>query len=168
MQPADRTAVWMTKVYTEALASKDTRTKVGALIVGPDGETRSMGYNGFARDSDDYNAFRHVSPEKQYWVVHAEENAIYNAAAEGIATRGCTMITQGMPCDLKCGKAIVQARIATVIIHKEWNDENPHRYERTRELFRETCVTLIEWSGEILKPIGWADGAVRPAERVAA
>ena len=44
----DRTAVYMTMAYLVAMQSKDERTWIGAVIVGPDNEVRSTGYNGWA------------------------------------------------------------------------------------------------------------------------
>ncbi len=99
-----------------ATKSKDRSTVVGAIIVGPDHEIRSTGYNGFPRGVDDDIDSRHERPEKYSWTEHAERNAIYNAARVGIATKGCTMYInwEPSPCD-DCSRAIVQSGITTVI-----------------------------------------------------
>ncbi|MEC8351943.1 MAG: CMP deaminase, partial [Candidatus Thermoplasmatota archaeon] len=56
--------------------SKDPSTKVGCVVVGPDREIRSTGFNGFPRgiqDSDDRLTNRDL---KYPLICHAEENAI--------------------------------------------------------------------------------------------
>ena len=74
-----------------AVKSKDPTTKIGALIVGPDREIRSTGYNSFPRGLDDNVRERMERPEKYYWIEHAERNAIYNAARCGTTLKGCTV-----------------------------------------------------------------------------
>ncbi len=95
--------------------SKDRSTHVGALIVGPDRELRSTGYNGFCRGVDDDINSRHERPEKYMWTEHAERNAIYNAARAQIGTKGCTMYLnwEPKPC-ADCARAIIQAGIIKV------------------------------------------------------
>ena len=62
--------------------SKDRSTKVGCVVIGPDREVRSMGYNGFPRGINDEIERRHARPDK--YTEHAERNAIYNAARVGV------------------------------------------------------------------------------------
>ena len=78
--------------------SKDT-TKIGAVIVGPDREIRSTGYNGFPRGVNDDVPERHERPFKYFYTPHAELNAILNAARVGTPTKDCTMyVTTRPPC----------------------------------------------------------------------
>ena len=65
--------------------SKDPSTKVGCVVVGPDREIRSTGFNGFPRgiqDSDERLTNRDL---KYPLICHAEENAIMHAARIGLA-----------------------------------------------------------------------------------
>ena len=62
--------------------SKDTSTKTGAVIVGPDKEIRATGYNGFVRGVDDDVFERFERPTKYDFFEHAERNAVYTACAE--------------------------------------------------------------------------------------
>ncbi len=71
--------------------SKDRRTKIGAVIVGPDNEIVSTGYNSFPRGIDDDVEERQVRPEKYYWFEHAERNSIYNAARIGVRLKDTKM-----------------------------------------------------------------------------
>jgi deoxycytidylate deaminase len=61
--------------------------RVGAVIVGPDNEIRSTGYNGLPRGVNDAVEERHsrITGAKYIWSCHAEQNAIFNAARIGIA-----------------------------------------------------------------------------------
>ena len=117
--------------------SKDTSTTVGAIIVGPHNEVRSIGYNDFPRGVIDnihdgrycnLHGYVNVSEEielinarrerplKYKYTEHAERNAIYNAAAEGIALRGCRIyVNKLLPCS-DCARAIIQSGITEVIV----------------------------------------------------
>jgi dCMP deaminase len=97
-----------------AALSKDPSTKVGALIIGPANEIRATGWNGFPRDVSDDPARWHDKPTKYKFVVHAEVNAICNAARSGVSTEGCSLLVTALhPCN-ECAKAIVQAGIRKV------------------------------------------------------
>src|SRR3972149_4666305 len=91
-----------------AKKSKDRSTKIGAVVVGPDNEVRSLGYNGFPRGINDDVEERHRRPAKYLWSEHAERNAIYNAVRAGICLRGCTMYVHSHPC-VDCARAIIQS-----------------------------------------------------------
>jgi len=107
---------WMALAQLVATWSKDRGRKVGAVIVGPDNEVRSTGFNGIPRGVDDDVEERHdaASGEKYLWVSHAERNAIYNAALLGVSTKGCTIYVPWYPC-IECAKAIVQAGIGRIV-----------------------------------------------------
>jgi dCMP deaminase len=99
-----------------SLKSKDMSTGVGAIIVGPDHEQRSAGYNGFPRGVDDTIEKRHDRPLKYEFTEHAERNAIYNAARVGTPINGCVMYLNWwpLPCP-DCARALIQAGITEVI-----------------------------------------------------
>ena len=107
---------WMALAQLIATWSKDRGRKVGAVIVGPDNEIRSTGFNGIPRGVNDDVEERHdaASGEKYLWVSHAERNAIYNAALLGVSTKGCTLYVPWYPC-IECAKAIVQAGIGKLV-----------------------------------------------------
>ena len=71
-----------------AKKSKDPSMQVGVVIVGPDHEVRSTGFNGFARGVNENYSSRWGRPAKYKWVEHAERNAIYNAARMGTPNGG--------------------------------------------------------------------------------
>lgn len=153
---------FMSLVYLVAMKSKDESTKLGAVIVGPDKEIRSTGYNSFPRRIKDNKPERQERPEKYYWFAHAERNAIDNAARMGLSLKNCRMYTQGIPC-MDCARSIVQVGINLVIIDKkwggDWNDKWSENSKRTKELFDEAGVELEFFDGNVIKELyGFRNG----------
>lgn len=144
---------FMTMVYLVAMRSKDKSTHVGAVIVGPDNEVRSVGYNSFPRHINDDLPERQERPEKYFWFSHAERNAIYNAAMVGTPIKGCRMYTNGIPCN-DCAWGILNSGIAEVIIDAAWDRGNYAQWiehaERTKVMFKEADVKLRFWEGDLL------------------
>ena len=102
--------------------SKDPSTKVGAVVVGPDREIRSTGYNGLVRGVDDDNPERLERPTKYDFFEHAERNAIYNACLIGSSLKGCVIYVTAIPCP-DCARAIIQSGIKMVITYSP--EESP-------------------------------------------
>lgn len=99
-----------------ASLSKDPRTKVGAVILGPAFEIRSTGWNGFPRHVGDFNERWEDRETKYKYVCHAEANAITNAARMGTPLDGCTLlVTSLFPCQ-ECAKLIIQSGIKTIYV----------------------------------------------------
>jgi dCMP deaminase len=124
--------------------SKDRSSKFGCVVVGPDNEIRTTGYNGFPRGVNDDDNSRHERPEKYFWAEHAERNAIYNAARVGIPLKGCRIYVNGTPC-MDCARAIVQAGIVEVIKREPSGDYQSRWGEHTARinaLFNESSVTM--------------------------
>ncbi len=95
------------------LWSKDPGTKVGCVLVN---ERRiiSTGYNGFPQTiSDDLE--RYIDRDfKLSITVHAEKNAILNAAKNGTKVEGSTLYVTFPPCS-QCASAVIQAGVAKVV-----------------------------------------------------
>jgi dCMP deaminase len=105
---------FMGMAFYVAGKSKDESTKVGAVIVGPDNEVVSIGFNGIPRGVRDYKS-RFVPPEKYAWINHAERNAIDNAARVGQRLKGCHMYCT-LPTCSDCAKGIVQSGLSGITI----------------------------------------------------
>jgi len=115
-----------------ATKSKDPSTQFGCVIVGPDNELRSSGYNSFPRGLNDNVPERLVRPEKYFWFEHSERNAIYNAARMGISLKDCKLYIHGIPC-VSCARAIVQVGIIEVIYDsKRWDEYVQHQADRVK------------------------------------
>jgi dCMP deaminase len=129
------------------IKSKDPNTKVAAIIVGPNNEIRSTGYNGFPRGFNDTDNTKWVKPQKYYFVEHAERNSIYNAARVGTSTENCRIYVSHFPC-VDCARAIIQSGIKEVIISEKHLSSFKHttnhyfeHEEKTREMFRQCKVS---------------------------
>lgn len=117
---------FMTLARTIALKSKDPSTKVGCVIVGPDNEIRSTGYNGYPRGMDD--RVQYERPIKYKFYEHAERNAIYNSARFGAPIKECTIYISSLPPCTDCSRAIIQSGITWVFyscleIPERWIDD---------------------------------------------
>lgn len=127
--------------------SKDPSTKVGSVIIAPNGHTViSTGYNGFARGILD-TEYRLADRETKYgFIVHAELNAILNAARNGYPTMGCTLYCSGLPPCRECAKAIIQAGIAEVVVRVPNTEGIPERWIQSIEdgdrMLKEAVVTV--------------------------
>ncbi len=152
MIPALPNQKWDRRFLDQALAiaqwSKDQSTKVGCVIVGPNREIRSSGYNGFPRGVNDDVPERHVRPVKYKFFEHAERNAIYNAARVGTAIDGCTLYCgstmQGPPC-VDCARACIQSGIARVVcggssFPGDWREDWRESMLVSVDLFKEAGV----------------------------
>src|ERR1700730_5099488 len=127
-----------------AARSKDRNTQIGCVVVGPNHEIRTTGYNSFPRGIRDDVPERLVRPAKYLWIEHAERNAICNAARAGTAPEGCTIYVDIMCC-MDCARAVVQAGIVQVVISAERMKEYSSDYYNqhcgmTEVLFSEAGV----------------------------
>jgi len=109
----------------KVVASRATcnRATVGAVVVDPeDHQILVSGYNGSPRKLDHCDEVGHLMQENHCRrVVHAEINAICQAARRGISLKGSVIyITGYFPC-LNCMKAIIQAGIKEVVYEKEYH-----------------------------------------------
>lgn len=140
---------FMTLARHVSSRSKDRSTKVGCVIVGPDNEIRSTGYNSFPRGINDDAEERHARPEKYLWTEHAERNAIYNAARVGVALKGCRAYLPWFPC-MDCARALVQSGIVELIaIQPDLNDPKwGEDFKRVGTLLSEAGVALRFMSDE--------------------
>ena len=144
----------MSMVYLLAEGSKDKKTHIGAVVIGPDKEIRTTGYNGFVRDLDDNVPERQEKPEKDFWFEHAERNSIYNATRFGASLKGCKMYTNGVPC-MNCARGVVQSGIEEIIVDKNWEKTNQgsdiEESRRSLEMFGEVGIKVRYWDGDLIK-----------------
>jgi dCMP deaminase len=121
-----------------ARMSKDPSTRVGAIIVGPDREIRSTGFNGFPRGIADTPERLNDRDLKLRLIVHGEMNAVLNAARIGVSVRGCTLylgatddsllVWGGPPCT-RCTVELIQAGLSEIVsftpksVPSRWHDD---------------------------------------------
>lgn len=123
-----------------ALKSKD-ETKVGAVLVGLDGEIRLTGFNGPPRGVTDLPA-RRERPAKYLFASHAEQNLVAFAAREGIRTRGCSVFVTHHPCSA-CAKTLIQAGIRRVYVGPGQTSMPRDEFEAAATMFAEAGVEVI-------------------------
>lgn len=123
--------------------SKDTSTKVGAVIVNDSNRIISTGYNGFVIGADDSIESRYEKNKKYLYTEHAERNAIYSAAEKGDSTRNATIYMQLYPC-VDCARAIIQSGIKRVVCTKpDFNNEKwGESWRIAEELFNECKIEV--------------------------
>ena len=123
--------------------SKDPSTQVGCVIVGPDREVRSTGFNGLPRGIAD-TAERLEDRELKYPLIcHAEENAIMHAARIGMSLKGCTVYVTWPPCT-RCARALIQSGGSEAVypasaeVPERWTDD----FALASEMLSEAGVAL--------------------------
>lgn len=123
--------------------SKDPSTQVGCVVVGPDREIRSTGFNGFPRGIDDDSERLGDRAKKYPLICHAEENAIMHAARIGVSLKGCSAYVTWPPCT-RCARSLIQAGVQTVLypagleIPERWTED----FEISTDMFREAGVAV--------------------------
>lgn len=109
----EKLQLYIKRALVTAESSPDAETKVGAILVSKStGSVISEGYNGFVRGAND-EALPKTRPAKYDFVIHAEQNLIYNAARNGVRTDACFLVSTHSPC-VNCARALYQAGIDTV------------------------------------------------------
>lgn len=117
--------------------SKDPTTKVGAVCVGLDRRSISLGYNGFPRGLADLPDRYEDRPTKYLYTQHAERNALDNATFD---LHGGTLATTMFPC-VECTKSIISKGITKLITppvpepigEPSWRDGCRHSLSMLRE-----------------------------------
>lgn len=120
--------------------SKDPSTKIGCVIVGPDREIRSTGFNGFPRGVLDRKDRLENREVKYKLICHAEENAIAQAARVGVSLKGCSSYCPWPSCS-RCARSLINAGISEVIFSDK---EVPERWREDfllgLDMFKEAGV----------------------------
>jgi dCMP deaminase len=125
--------------------SKDPSCPVGAIIVSSDRLVVSTGFNGMARGLKDDRQTLSDKSKKLDWVVHAEHNAILNAARYGVSTQGCSLYVNKFPC-FACMMVIVQAGIVRLYTsdHEYWkNDPLDASHDGKRYVQRVAQIEIV-------------------------
>jgi len=135
----------------ELVATRSTclRRKVGAVLV-KDKRILATGYNGAPRNLPHCEVtgclrekLRIPSGERQEICrgLHAEQNAIIQAALYGASIKGSILYCTHQPC-ITCSKMIINAGIEKVVFKGEYPDR------LAREMLEEAKVKLIKFGGE--------------------
>ncbi len=71
--------------------------------------------------------------------IHAEQNAIIQAALHGVSTEGAALFCTDQPCIL-CSKMLINAGITTVVFQGDYPDS------LAKEMLMEADISLIKWT----------------------
>ena len=139
MSRVDWHTYFMNIARQAATRSTCDRRHVGAVIV-RDRTILSTGYNGSIRKLEHSDEIGHMM-ENDHCVatVHAEANAIIQAAKNGVAVDGAEMYTTDSPC-WSCFKLLANAGIRTVYYGSFYRDR------RSLEVARQLGIRLIDQS----------------------
>jgi dCMP deaminase len=125
------------------------RRQVGAVIV-RDRRILATGYNGAPRGLSHCPENGHLNDFPQGCMraghcirsLHAEQNALLQAAMIGVACEGATMYVSCQPCNM-CAKMIINAGISKVIYEGDYPDDF------SVELFKDAEVELIRYTANV-------------------
>jgi dCMP deaminase len=159
----DRYMSWDTYFMCIAILSsfrsKDRKTQNGACIVDTDRRIIGIGYNGLPRGlSDDLPELwgdiddRDIVCSKHTYVVHAEQNAIYNCMTHDM--RGATIYATQFPCHI-CAQAIIQVGLRRVVYYRR-KDHHDRINEAVDKMFRHAGVESLHLEVEDVADLGFA------------
>ena len=140
--------------------SADQHTQTGVVIVRKK-KIIARGANHAPRDVI-LTPERNERPLKYSFIEHAERNAIYEAARQGVKIKGSTLYSPWFPC-AECARAIIQSGIEELVCHQEMEDlSTKHMYMVTDNgrfwdhsqhhasmMFKEAGVSYRNVSGKI-------------------
>ena len=121
--------------------SKDPSSQIGAVAIGSKGQVLAQGYNGFPRGIMDSTMRLADRAEKYKYIVHAEQNLIYNATFNGVNLDGSTIYVTGLPTCSECAKGVIQVGIKRVVmpvqdVKEQWVES----WSLTKKMFKEAGV----------------------------
>ncbi len=130
------------------------RGRCATIIVGPGNTILTTGYTGSAPGDDHCDDVGHFMVTLKYpdgsssqhcqRTLHAEENAILQAAMDGIPLKGATLYCKMTPC-FYCARRIARVGIKRVVVLKRY-----HAEKMTLEIFKK-CGVKFEVKENILE-----------------
>lgn len=135
---------YMALATAASLKSKDS-TKVGAILVDPEGAVILTAFNGPPKgvvDSPD----KFVRPDKYMYASHAEVNLVAFAARRGIMTIGCSVYCTHLSC-ASCARTLIQAGIKELVYGEGHFMDIDHDRKFTEQMFQEAGVILRKYGG---------------------
>lgn len=147
MDRPDNDRYFMEMAFLVSKRSTCIRRQVGAVIV-KDKRVLSTGYNGSPKGTmhcEDLGCIREqmqIPSGTRHELcrgVHAEQNAVIQAAYFGVSIRGSTVYTTTYPCSM-CAKILINAGITEVVYSEGYVDS------LSEMLFSETNILVREYS----------------------
>ena len=129
---------FMATAFLIATRSACQRLNVGCVIVSKGTHKNRIiaaGYNGFLPGAPHISR---VDNDHEQSTVHAEQNAISDAARRGVSLSGSTAYITHFPC-IVCAKLLVAAGVNVIKFHFDYNN-NP----MVDEIFKENGIECIQ------------------------
>jgi len=129
---------FMATAFLIATRSACQRLNVGCVIVSKGTHKNRIiaaGYNGFLPGAPHISR---IDNDHEQSTVHAEQNAISDAARRGVSLSGSTAYTTHFPC-IVCAKLLVAAGVNEIKFHFDYNN-NP----MVEEIFKENEIKCIK------------------------
>ena len=129
---------FMATAFLIATRSACQRLNVGCVIVSKGihkNRIIAAGYNGFLPGAPHISR---IDNDHEQSTVHAEQNAISDAARRGVSLSGSTAYVTHFPC-IVCAKLLVAAGISEIKFHFDYNN-NP----TVDEIFKENGIECIQ------------------------
>lgn len=131
--------------------SKDPNNQVGACIVNDANKILSIGYNGLTKGMDDSTFDWNSTGEKtgvkenikDYYVVHAERNAILNYRGNMSDLEGATLYVTWFPCN-ECTKEIIQVGIKKVVYLRMYSKKD--LVNISKKMFNAAGVEVVAYN----------------------
>lgn len=155
--------------------SKDPSTKCGCVLV-KERRVLSTGYNGLPASLSDSLERYMDRGFKLASIIHAEKNAIFNAAKNGSQTEGATAYITWPPCS-QCASALIQAGVSKVVCPNP--NSGPKRWVTNfllaNELLYEAGVKVLYYSdsdlcqtetAQFVAPTGLTPSSTGPLENL--
>ncbi|MDC3132129.1 deaminase [Opitutae bacterium] len=129
---------FMATAFLIATRSACQRLNVGCVIVSKGTHKNRIiaaGYNGFLPGAPHISR---VDNDHEQSTIHAEQNAISDAARRGVSLLGSTSYITHFPCII-CAKLLIAAGINEIKFHFDYNN-NP----MVEEIFKENDIECIK------------------------
>jgi dCMP deaminase len=129
---------FMAMAFLISTRSVCERLRVGCVIVSADDRKNRViaaGYNGFLPGTPHKSRVREGHEQA---TVHAEQNAIADAARRGIGVEGCVAYVTHYPC-INCAKVLAAAGIRTIKFHSDYRND-----DLCRDILLEAGVGIVK------------------------
>lgn len=128
--------------------SKDPRRKVGCVIV-RDKKILSTGYNGFPKGFLDTAVRLNDKRFKNQVIVHAEVNAVIQAALHGVSTVDSTAYSTYHPCS-QCASTLINAGVTKIICptYQLMEGSRKDNFKLSSDILFESGVTVLYYPSD--------------------
>jgi dCMP deaminase len=130
---------FMSAALLISLRSACDRLQVGCVLVSGEPQSNRIvaaGYNGFLPGAPHAS---HVRDGHEQATVHAEQNAIADAARRGVSLYGATAYISHFPC-INCAKLLASSGIRVIKYHRDYRND-----PLAGDLLKEAGVTVIKY-----------------------